>query len=135
MKKILMLLMLLMTICLAVPAFAANVPADGTTWVHRGKNMYGAAFQTSLTVRHGHLIITLAKGSQLDWGVIELDENNEFVVMPELHRRPFPAIERMTFKFSPDFNTVRETDVMNYQGRCVAGDCSSNVVDVDYQRQ
>lgn len=132
MKKI---LLLLMAICLAAPAFAGNAPADGTTWVHQGVNLAGAAFQTSLTVRRGHLICTLAKGGQLDWGVIELDENNEFVVMPELHRRPFPAIERMTFKFSPDFNTVRETDVMNYQGRCVAGNCSSNVIDIDYQRR
>ena len=54
--------------------------------------------------------------------------------MPELIASPFPGTSDTTFNCM-DFNTVRETDVMNYNGRCVAGNCSTNVIDVDYYRK
>lgn len=116
---------------LATPALAQTLP-EGAIWDHRGVNLAGARFQISLTIRHGHLLMILPRGEVLDCGAVELNGYNEFEAPNANFRSAFPAVSTMTFKFSQDFSSVIETDIMNYQGRCVGGNCENNISTVDY---
>jgi hypothetical protein len=116
------------------PVSAAGV-TEGAIWDYQGVDLYGHNFQNSLMIRHGHLINVLSDGSQLDYGAVTLNSYNEFEVRPARFKPAFPAVGTMTFKFGPDFSSVTETHIMNFGGRCVAGDCSNNVVTLTYQRR
>jgi hypothetical protein len=114
--------------------FAAEV-TEGAIWDYQGVDLYGHNFQNSLMIRHGNLINILSDGQQLDYGAVKLNGYNEFEVRPANFKAAFPAIQTMTFKFSPDFSSVLETHIMNYGGRCVAGNCSNNINTLTYQRR
>lgn len=126
---------LIFTLCFVNTAISASVPEEGAIWDKKGVNARGEAFQVNLMIRHEHLIMVLPRGGQLDLGAVRLNAYNEYEVPPALFRRAWPAISTMTFKFSADFKSVTETDVMDYQGRCVAGDCANNVSTGTYYRR
>jgi|SRR5579862_2416537 len=113
-------------------ATGGNAPAEGSIWDYRGVTLFGDAFQNTLMVRHRRLVLIMSE-SQLDLGPINLNSFNEYEVPPSYFQRAWPAITTMTFRFSPDFDSVTETQIMNYQGRCVAGDCANNVSTLTYK--
>jgi hypothetical protein len=134
MVRVILALFLTFFMGIVSPVLAAEV-TEGAIWDYQGVDLYGHNFQNSLMIRHGHLVNVLSDGSQLDYGAVTLNGYNEFEVRPAKFKAAFPAIATMTFKFSPDFSSVTETHIMNFGGKCVAGNCSNNISALTYQRR
>lgn len=124
----------LLALVLAVTAFAGGTPDEGMIWDKKGTTLFGDPFQVTLMIHHGHLI-QVDDGSQRDYGPIQLNQYSEYEVPSALFKTYFPAIDSMTFKFSADLESVTETLIMNYNGRCVAGDCTNSVETSTYHKR
>lgn len=120
-------LIVLAAACFAVPVRADGPPPEGAIWDYHGTDFFGDPFQNTLMVHHGDLLLVLPKGEQLDLGPIKLNAYNEYEVPAQYFQQEWPDITSMTFKFSADFSSVTETELMHYHGDCAAGNCANNV--------
>lgn len=106
------------------PALAGNAPAEGTIWDYNGKSYFGDPVHNVIMVDHGHLVEILDGGDQMDLGSLTLDDYGEYVVPSQFYKNRYPTIGKMTFRFSADFSSVRETMIEDTSS-CVAGNCNS----------